>query len=617
MRMMPARYLERKPLLVKKAVAKVKHLSAPLKGLSLSSKLQEGDPLTAPILDNFIIEENQIRARAGTKLIYTDAGAQPIWCLIPYYGGLNRLAAATNGEIRLFNGSLVKGGFTSNDWHWTAFSNLSANEYTVMVNGTDGVWSWDGGTSSTAPAPVTVTSLSNANPAVCTVAAGSIAQFTNGMVVNVAGATGAMAPANGPHVILSVNVPVNTFQLVGVDTSAAPAPQTTGVTAAPAGTGIVKEVVTAPSYSPYIVPDHFDIVISHMNRLWFADKDNLAIYYLPIQQKSGVVTELPLNAVFRRGGTIKALYTWTLDGGAGLDDLLAIFSSNGELVLYRGVDPDTDMTLHGIFRFDSPMSKHSVVNYGGELYVLISTGLVPMSTLMKAESEQLGQEDRNVFSEFFSKSLAYRTLPGWSVMLNPSSGRMICNLPLGSANNYKQLIRFMPNPVWASWSGLRARCWGWMDNRVYFGSDEGKVYETHPDYLSDVDKTGAPVPIKVDVQASWSSYGTSAFKQFKMVLPYIISDGNPKPYLDMRVDYDATAPTNQPDVTSAGALGASWDTASWDTASWGGTPVMWINWQGVSGLGRVGAPRMTAYIVNCSFALSGWDVLYETGSVFG
>jgi hypothetical protein len=85
----------------------------------------------------------------------------------------------------------------------------------------------------------------------------------------------------------------------------------------------------------------------------------------------------------------------------------------------------------------------------------------------------------------------------------------------------------------------------------------------------------------------------------------------------MRVDYDATAPTNQPDVTSAGALGASWDTASWDTASWGGTPVMWINWQGVSGLGRVGAPRMTAYIVNCSFALSGWDVLYETGSVFG
>jgi hypothetical protein len=616
--MLPTRTLTPEPLKAKKRVADLKHLSAPLKGLSLSSKLTVGDPLTAPILDNWVIEENQISCRAGTRLNTTFASPTPVWCLIPYYGGLNKLAAAINNEIRLLDTTLVKGGFTSNDWHWTSFSNLSANEYTILVNGADGVWSWDGGNTSTDPAPVAVTNLSKSNPAVCTVAAGDIGKFHNGDVVMIAGATGTgLINANGPKVLMNVGSPANTFTLVATDTSTAAAPQTTGVTADPPGTGIVKETVTAPSYAPHIVPAQFDIVVSHMNRLWFADKANLSVYYLPIQQKSGEVVELPLNAVFRRGGTIRAMYTWTIDGGAGLDDMLAIFSSNGEVVMYRGVDPDTDFSMVGIFRFDSPMSKHSVVNYGGDLYCLISTGLVPMSTLLKAETEQLGQSDKNIFSLFFATSQPYRNRPGWGVMLNPSSGRIICNMPMGSANTYRQAVRFMPNPVWATWSGLQSRCWAWIDARVYFGSDDGRVYEINPSYFNDANNDGSFRPIRVDVQPAWHAYNSAGIKQFKMVLPYIITDGVPKPYLDFRVDYDESLPSNWPDVTNPGGIGTAWDVAVWDADSWAGRQKVWNNWQGVAAIGRVGAPRLVADISNCKFAIAGFDVLYETGGVFG
>lgn len=619
MRMMPTRTLAPEPLKAKKRVAELRHLSAPLKGLSLSSKLTVGDPLTAPILDNWVIEENQISARAGTRLNTTFASPTPVWCLIPYYSNINKLAAAINNEIRLLDTTLVKGGFTSNDWHWTSFSNLSANEYTMLVNGADGVWSWDGGNVSTAPAAVSVSKITKGNPATCTVDAGDIGKFHNGDVVMIAGASGTgMINANGPKLIMNVGSPVNTFALVATDTSAAAADQTTGtMTATPPGTGIVKEAVTAPSYAPHIVPAQFDIVVSHMNRLWFADKSNLSVYYLPIQQKAGEVVELPLNAVFRRGGTIRAMYTWTIDGGAGLDDMLAIFSSNGEVVMYRGVDPDTDFSMVGIFRFDSPMSKHCVVNYGGELYVLVSTGLVPMSTLLKSETEQLGQSDKNIFSLFFSTSQPFRTNPGWGVMLNPSSGRMICNMPMGSANSYKQAVRFMPNPVWATWSGLPSRCWAWVDARVFIGSDDGKVYELNPSYLSDSDGTvGGFNPIRVDVQPAWHAYGSAGIKQFKMVLPYVISDGNPRPYLDFRVDYDESPPVNQPDTTISD-VGAAWDLATWDVDYWAGKAKVWNNWQGVAAIGRVGAPRLVAHILNCKFSIAGFDVLYETGGVFG
>ena len=86
----------------------------------------------------------------------------------------------------------------------------------------------------TDPAAVAVTSLSNANPAVCTVGAADIAKFQNGMAVVIAGAIGTgMTVANGTHTISSVGTPANTFRLTGVNTSAGAAPQTTGVTANP------------------------------------------------------------------------------------------------------------------------------------------------------------------------------------------------------------------------------------------------------------------------------------------------------------------------------------------------------------------------------------------------
>lgn len=92
--------------------------------------------------------------------------------------------------------------------------------------------------------PVAVTSLSNANPAVVTVAAADISKFREGETVTITGATGTgMTAANGKHVIGSVNTATNTFNLVGVDTSAGSAPQTSGVTAT------VKDFAGAITYA--------------------------------------------------------------------------------------------------------------------------------------------------------------------------------------------------------------------------------------------------------------------------------------------------------------------------------------------------------------------------------
>ena len=209
-------------------------------------------------------------------------------------------------------------------------------------------------------------------------------------------------------------------------------------------------------------------------------------------------------------------------------------------------------------------------------------------------------------------------------MLNPSSGRLICNVPLGAPGRYRQLVRHMPRPVWSEWNDIPSRCWGWLDPNVYFGDDTGYVYHMHPQHLDDDGSA-----ITVDVQMAWSAYKSPNLKQFKMLNAYIITDGDPRPLVDVKVEYDLTAIENKPDITLADS-GASWGEPTIGEVQWGtddpdqlgeywasGANVAVKVTQGVAAKGTVAAPRLTARISNCRFAVGGWDVIYETGAVIG
>lgn len=612
MRMMPSRALSGgKPALVKKERAKLAHISPPVKGLAQQSKSNIVDAQTAAVLTNFYVDDDRISARAGYRKIATLTGppVPAVEHLIPHYGAPARLLAASMDTLfDAEDGSVLKSGFTSGNWHWSAFANLGAEKYTVLCNGSDGVWSWDGG--NVAPgSPVTVTKIEALDPARVTVS--SLAGFADGQTVIIAGADVAHGAANGPQVIFNVGTVANTFELVDVNLTGSGGDQTTGAMTATTQGSFERCAIHAPPGATFIDPDEFHIVVAHMNRLWFADETNLAVYFLPLQQKSGELTAIPLNALFKRGGTIKAMATWTVDSGVGMDDCLVIFTTNGECAIYSGVDPDTDMGLVGIYRFDPPMSKHCVINYGGDLWVLLPTGCTPMTAMIKAGKEGLDAVDRNVVTMFLHAAIAYRENPGWQLFLNPSSGRLFANQPQGGGV-YSQMVRHMPKPVWSRFEDIPARSWAWIEPFVYFASDKGDIYEMHPLHQNDDGK-----PIRVDVQMAWSQFKTPAQKHFKMILPYIVTNGAPRPFVDIKVDYDESPAKNRPELTTVGAIGSKWDVSLWDVSYWAGGTRAWSNWTGVGALGRVGAVRLSGLIADCNFAITGWDVLYEPGSVFG
>jgi hypothetical protein len=262
-----------------------------------------------------------------------------------------------------------------------------------------------------------------------------------------------------------------------------------------------------------------------------------------------------------------------------------------------------------VFRFDAPMSKDSIINFGGDLYVMISTGLVPMTTLIRAETEQLGKSDLNVMKEFEEVSRTHRDDYGWQTLLNHHTNHAICNMPIGGGK-YQQMVRKMPGQIWTKWHDVPARCWGWLNNHTYFGSEDGKIYLGGSEYLND---NGAP--ISADVRFAWSSYKSVTKKNFKMIRLYSLTDGLPRPFMDLEVDYSNLPPTNQPEVTQGPSGGAEWDLATWDVDDWAAASQPKMNWQGVTGLGRVGAARIRINVSGCTFSLTGVDVLYELGGL--
>jgi len=545
----------------------------------------------------------------------------PIERLLPYRAAPDVLLAATNHTIiKAADGTVLASGFGSDDWQETMFSDLSQTKRLVMVNGVDGVWSYDGG-STIAPGIINLSKIDATNPAQLTpTTPADVSKFHVGGTVSIAGATGSVAAANGLHTIVAVGAPAGTFS-IDVNLTGATAQTSGPMSATPYGS-IQKEPITAPANAPWCNPQNFHVVIHHLNRLYFADPFALAVYYLPLQQKSGTLKQLPLNPVFKHGGAIAAFGSWTLDGGNGMDDKLVVFSTNGEAAIFTGIDPeDTGWNLIGVFQHDHPMSKHCIANYGGDLWVLTSTGLVPMSTLIRAETEKLNKAEKGVITFFREFSLRYPNAVGWSLQFDHSTGRMLCNMPLGSSGGYQQMVRFMPDPVWAKWKDHPSRCWAWMGDKLYFGTDDGKIFEVNDLYTSDSDGV-IPLAITAEVRMAWSLYKTAGLKHFKLVRVYGQTNGLPvRPYVDMAVNFLDRRPTNQPEVVqpapptmwSHGASGTSTFTKWGSPWSRGRQPM--IGWNGVGRLGNSGAPHVLVAVKGASYELAGFDVVYEPGIV--
>lgn len=207
---------------------------------------------------------------------------------------------------------------------------------------------------------------------------------------------------------------------------------------------------------------------SHAERLFFWESTGTSLFYLATAAVTGTLTELPIGPFLNKGGKILGVKSWTRDGGDGLDDYFCIFTTNGEVVIYQGYDPDDPDNWQKVGTFDigQPITQtpglfaRHVMKVGADIGVLTKRGLAMLSQL--AQTNESGHKKISVTYKISADyqravdattSLTLETL--WSVCEYPRENLIIINSPdQTTPANSQQLVVNVNTGGWSRWTGI-------------------------------------------------------------------------------------------------------------------------------------------------------------------
>lgn len=321
-------------------------------------------------------------------------------------------------------------------------------------------------------------------------------------------------------------------------------------------------------------------VTVHQSRLWFCEKNTLKIWYLPATSIAGAATAIDFGPVSRLGGYLVGMATWTRDGGAGIDDVAVFLTSKGEAHVYSGTDPASSTTWErvGTFNVPEPVGRRCFVKSGSDVGILTSQGLVPLSNVLPIAQSTVSRvaATERIGGAFQIAYGGAKNLHGWQTMEYPKAAIAIVNVPHVDATTYYQYVVSTTKGGWSRWTNIPAVCWSLMGDRLFFGGNDGNVYE----FTGNNDN--GDVIDGVCVHA-FTDLGTTRMKAFKRLRPQFYGPVGNRPTVGVRLDYDETEITYSGVATEQ--TGPPWDLSPWDTTDWGVASISNAWWQSITGAG--------------------------------
>jgi hypothetical protein len=139
--------------------------------------------------------------------------------------------------------------------------------------------------------------------------------------------------------------------------------------------------VSAPIAITGVVTSTLIHINAHAQRLFFIQVNTLGFWYLPVDVAGGAAVFFSFRSLCVKGGYVMAMYSWTLDAGYGLEDHAVFITSEGEVLIYRGINPGAaaDWVLVGIFAIGRPIGRRCGIQFGSDLLIICEDGLVQLS----------------------------------------------------------------------------------------------------------------------------------------------------------------------------------------------------------------------------------------------
>lgn len=319
----------------------------------------------------------------------------------------------------------------------------------------------------------------------------------------------------------------------------------------------------------------YSYIETYRQRVFLAKRQSLEIEYLAANSIAGAATNYPLGAIFRKGGFIVALATWTIDGGIGPEDNLCVLTNKGEVAVFAGNDP-ASWSLRGVYFAGIPMGDNPTYKYGGDILIITESGIVPLSSLIQSAAiDRVATVSTSIRPFLIDRAQQFSAIQGWQIIGDPSKPFLLVNLP---STIRQQAVMNSQTAAWCTFTGWNALAFARKTSELYFSGSDGaantwkiKRITGHSDDNTYITATG--------LQA-YSQMGYSGNKKVEEIKPYFNSTGAFLYNFGISSDFASAKELTSLNVT-AGLTAAVWGTSLWGVATWTGGDLLTADWQAI------------------------------------
>jgi hypothetical protein len=354
-----------------------------------------------------------------------------------------------------------------------------------------------------------------------------------------------------------------------------------------------------------------------------------------------------------------------------MDDLLVAISGGGDVLVYQGTDPAEAgaFALHGVYFVGAvPKGRRLCTEYGGDLLIMSTLGILPASLLFNATTAMGTASYRtakiaNLFNQAQIESAAYR---GWAMRLHPQDS---CLMVLSPTSVGYQFVMGLSTQGWHIYTGLEmgvcAEAW---NGSLYYGTADGRVcvnegyldavplvttwaestayvvgnwvihdgitYECITAGTSDASAAAGPGGTSQDITdgtvhwkwnlgtyaavewsllTSFTNLGSIRHKRIHSIRVRTLTKGENTPLIaEARYGFDFAPIAGSP--TASGTAGSVWDAAVWDQSIWMGASTPAARVFGAYGIGAEVAVAVKGESLSRT-TLVALDVTWDLGGV--
>jgi hypothetical protein len=274
----------------------------------------------------------------------------------------------------------------------------------------------------------------------------------------------------------------------------------------------------------------------------------------------------------RKGGYLVGLGSWTVDAGEGADDHLAVATSEGQILLFKGTNPNSTGSwgLIGVFELGPPLGHKCFVQYGGDLIYLSTNGIFSMtkSLVSGSLSDRVPFSDK-IIGAFSEATRVGYSLFGWEGAVVRKESSLLFNIPDVSGSSVQYVMNTQTG-AWCKFSGWSANCMAVLDDQLYMG-DGNSVFQA---LTGATDFSGN---IQADAALAYNYFGNKGRKKKPMQVRPVITASAPIG-VGFAVDTDFISDSTFGSTPAPSATTSVWDTGLWDSAIWGGNSAVTKNW---------------------------------------